>query len=587
MNSSPKKRLLPRLMFGFACLATLVAISYWVENWRGQRAWEKTRRELEAKGVSFEWSSHIPPQVPDEQNVFKAPRIAEWFVKGGTPTNDLSETLSAVGACLQSRSSNLVAVVTVVPETAEPDGQQFDCVLGGDLAARADSEPELQRAIRRVYGTPPGHAGQNTLDSAQGFTFTAFPTNPTPSIRVAVRGRAAADERKLALLFQHGFDDVFPGPKTVKTVPSGPDQLQVFLTRTTTFTAIEYLACSDLLLPQLDLVRAAFARPHARPEGNYDKPWATPVPGFVAIRNVAQALAQRAQAYLLVGKPERALEELTLLHDMRRLLEAKPTTLVSAMINVAITGLYVSVVGDGLRLGVWRDPELQVLDAQLGRLDLLAPVAAAFEGERIATCRLLEGATSKELSSIFSLGPDRPGLWARMTDPEYLFLRWMPRGWVFQNMASIAMLDERVLEMLDTTNQVLRPKDLDTMARQASASLERTRPYNFLARSAMPNFEKALHTTARNQSLATQARIACALERYRNTEKRYPANLGQLVPGYLQQVPADVIDGASMKYRSNSESSYVLYSVGWNQTDEGGTPGKSTTEGDWVLQPSR
>jgi hypothetical protein len=65
-----------------ACLATLTGLFYAVENWRGKRAWEKCRRELEAKGEVLDWNAFIPAPVPDEQNIFKAPKMAEWFVKG-------------------------------------------------------------------------------------------------------------------------------------------------------------------------------------------------------------------------------------------------------------------------------------------------------------------------------------------------------------------------------------------------------------------------------------------------------------------------------------------------------------------------
>ena len=71
-----------RCLFVLACLATLIGLFYAVEDWRGKRAWEKCRRELEAKGEVLDWNAYIPAPVPDDQNIFKAPRITEWFVKG-------------------------------------------------------------------------------------------------------------------------------------------------------------------------------------------------------------------------------------------------------------------------------------------------------------------------------------------------------------------------------------------------------------------------------------------------------------------------------------------------------------------------
>src|SRR5436305_6215860 len=120
MTPLPKRRRISfaiRLLAGFGGLVALAAvIIYPVENWRGKRAWEKCKRELEARGEVFDWNAYIPPPVPDEQNIFKAPHMTEWFV--GRGTNEFGKRLdfgtlaSVIG---QSNNSNVVAEVTLVP----------------------------------------------------------------------------------------------------------------------------------------------------------------------------------------------------------------------------------------------------------------------------------------------------------------------------------------------------------------------------------------------------------------------------------------------------------------------------------------
>src|SRR6185436_17238041 len=86
-----------RGLVGLAIFATLIAAFYAEENWRGKRAWENCKRELEAKGINFSWDAFIPPPVPDEQNIFKVPKMAEWFVRNGPPqtaTNEFSQRLA-------------------------------------------------------------------------------------------------------------------------------------------------------------------------------------------------------------------------------------------------------------------------------------------------------------------------------------------------------------------------------------------------------------------------------------------------------------------------------------------------------------
>src|SRR5271156_373028 len=52
---------------------TLVIFLYVEEDWRGARAWAATKAEWEAKGVSFDPNSYIPPPVPDAENLAALP----------------------------------------------------------------------------------------------------------------------------------------------------------------------------------------------------------------------------------------------------------------------------------------------------------------------------------------------------------------------------------------------------------------------------------------------------------------------------------------------------------------------------------
>ena len=64
--------------------------------------------------------------------------------------------------------------------------------------------------------------------------------------------------------------------------------------------------------------------------------------------------------------------------------------------------------------------------------------------------------------------------------------------------------------------------------------------------------------------------------------------LNALLPQYLEKLPTDIITGQPLKYRLKTGGQFVLYSVGWNQKDDGGVPGpkKDGTPdpklGDWV-----
>ena len=74
-------RVIRRTLIVLAWTATIIALLYGEENWRGRRAWNKYRHELEARGEQLDLKAFIPKPVPDEQNFAATPFIQSWFKK--------------------------------------------------------------------------------------------------------------------------------------------------------------------------------------------------------------------------------------------------------------------------------------------------------------------------------------------------------------------------------------------------------------------------------------------------------------------------------------------------------------------------
>jgi hypothetical protein len=447
--------------------ALLIALFYAEEDWRGWRAWKNCKRELEAKGAVLDWDKFIPPPVPDDQNFFAAPKMAEWFVKNRkASTNELTARL---------RKAETTAKIT------------------DETAAR------------------------------------------------------------------------------------------------------KYLAWSDQFEPDFDLIREALKRPYARMDGDYSIPYEIPIPNFVAVRIVAQTLAQRTKCDLLLGRPDRALQELTLMHDMCRLLEAAPTgkpmTLVSAMINVAVTGLYVNTIADGLQKHAWQEPQLVAFQKQLAEINLAPAVVQAFESEPAGLCRTLEIANLRKTMFVTSTSGISRSIWQKVRDLKLHKYDLVPRGWVYQNMALTARLGQPRGEGFDLANNLIRPGKFKDLARQMDAAFSgNAKPYNFLAAIGNPNIIKATQTLAHDQTSVNEAQIACALERCRLAYGGYPPTLDALVPQFIEKLPHDIIGGQPLIYRRTGDGKFLLYSIGWNETDDDGEVvlkkdgSEDWEKGDWVWQ---
>jgi hypothetical protein len=113
--------------------------------------------------------------------------------------------------------------------------------------------------------------------------------------------------------------------------------------------------------------------------------------------------------------------------------------------------------------------------------------------------------------------------------------------------------------------------------------------HRFFSTLLVPSLAGVVRRTAYGQAAADLAAIACALERWRLAHGQFPETLDSLEPGLMAQLPHDIINGRPLKYHRTKEGRFVLYSVGWNETDDGGSfglakngePGDPWT-GDWV-----
>jgi hypothetical protein len=95
-------------------------------------------------------------------------------------------------------------------------------------------------------------------------------------------------------------------------------------------------------------------------------------------------------------------------------------------------------------------------------------------------------------------------------------------------------------------------------------------PWKFFSSLTLGPVLNAAVAFTRGQVQLDEARIACALERYRLAHGVYPATLEELAPAYIPEVPHDVINGEPYRYRLRADGTFLLYSVGWNERDEGG-----------------
>lgn len=65
--------------FVLAALATLVALGYAIENWRGARAWSAEQARIRTSGEPLVWPDLVPPPPPPERNFAAVPLFEGLF----------------------------------------------------------------------------------------------------------------------------------------------------------------------------------------------------------------------------------------------------------------------------------------------------------------------------------------------------------------------------------------------------------------------------------------------------------------------------------------------------------------------------
>jgi hypothetical protein len=255
--------------------------------------------------------------------------------------------------------------------------------------------------------------------------------------------------------------------------------------------------------------------------------------------------------------------------------------LISKMVQIALVQIALMPIWEGLAEHRWSDAQLLEVEQRLGQIDLLAD--AAMRGERAMNIRTIEQMRDQGIVDGADLSRRLPGV-----------LSFLLGGFFYQNELSIVrMYQEFFVPVSDAANQRVYPSRAvanDLALTNAIAS--GFQPYKLFARMLLPAITQAETKFALGQTRVNEAIVACALERYRVAEGQFPDSLERLSPRFLPKLPHDIITGAPLIYRRVADGRFILYSVGWNEKDDGGTvvvthaklTNPDFTQGDWVWE---
>jgi hypothetical protein len=334
----------------------------------------------------------------------------------------------------------------------------------------------------------------------------------------------------------------------------------------------------------IEELRRAAALPASRFPLNYDneQPFAILLPHLAPLKGCAIVLRLRTLAELEAGQNQAALADISLALRLTEKIRSEPF-LISQLVRIAMFQITGQAVWEGLGNHGWTDAQLSELEGQLASFDFISDYQVAMRGENACQIASIDALRHRPglLDSIGESG-DKDSI--RLGDLRgYL----IPSGWFYQNeLRSSRFILEQFLPIAQVNRQAFFPGQ----AAQANQSLNAMRhtPYTVICRMLLPGLTRSAHKFAFAQASLNLARCACALERHRLAAGKYPETLDELAPKFISKVPPDPIGGRPLHYRCQDNEHFVLYSVGWNEEDDGGhvRVGKGGSvdldNGDWV-----
>jgi hypothetical protein len=342
----------------------------------------------------------------------------------------------------------------------------------------------------------------------------------------------------------------------------------------------------------IEELRQAGQRPYSRFPLDYAP--GLPFDASVLVRTLGplhgcgQVLQLRAIAELQNGESDKALDDVKFMLRLADAIRTEPF-LISHLVRIATVQKALQPVYEGLAEHKWSDAQLAQLDSEFAKLDFLADYELSMRGERACEISWLEYVRrtrelSAGLSNPYDSGPT----------PEYrriLSHLIMPDAVFYQNELTVARMQQQcILPMADPADRTVSPSKVQQSQSEVNRYLQHHWwwPNKIFARILMPGFQNAVIRFAYAQESVDLARVAIALERYRLAHGEHPESLDALAPQFIANLPHDIINGQPLHYRRTADGQFVLYSVGWNETDDGGVVALTKAgnldnrKGDWV-----
>ncbi len=549
-------------LFTGVSLATVIALFYGEENWRGRRAWQNLKREFEARGERLDIAAFIPPKIPDEQNLAMTPLLKPLF------EFEFDRTPGRIG--LSWRDTNAMARLNRLRLDPAPTASDLSRPVPGDWQRvrrmnLIEWQGDLQRS-QKPKGSPKppttplsGDPTKAAVELLQGLS--RFDTE-LQELATAARQRPGS---RFPLDYEAAFITPLPHLAPLRHIVDVLElkaAAELMLGRTDQAfedTLVGLRLADSLRTEPISVCYLLRLRLHERVlqsiwEGMVDRRW-----------NDQQlaTLQQQLQTIDMLGDFAQAMrgERASIVLLERHESQQRPK--IVRYVAFGIRRLEDFLHGGRSLPPVYPEPLTDANNAWDLSLNMNEWVLLGQSPLRTA---LTKSYVETHAHANDTWDPKRPKHSALAT----FWGVCGPAGWTDHSMVVLSRLFQtELIEGIDVRGQRLSRPFSEFGTQHVKAVLKRPTAFNTLA-AAYFSDDPAVFETARIQTAINLATIACALERYALSQGHYPDKLEALIPQHIKKLPHDAINGKPLIYRRTGDGRFILYSTGPNEVDDGG-----------------
>ena len=315
----------------------------------------------------------------------------------------------------------------------------------------------------------------------------------------------------------------------------------------------------------------------------YEKGFGAILPHLGVLKSISTVASLRALIKQALGQNDEALEDLFFIMDLGDTL-SQGRMMIDVMYRGEIYEQAVNVIWEGIESDFWTPEQLEQIQDRLKKWNIWTDLRMAIVAKRT----FINNALKQNPRGFFAKDPE---ITFMDNFPSECIKRLIPTGWSYRILLACNKRIDQILSEFDAGDRRFNvdrsllhfPDDMNVKGVPKWA-MEYSAKLGF-----------SVNEILKAQFGIDAARVACALERYRLENKKYPdslEDLGELFP--KEELPRDCIDGEVLRYRT-TDTGYLLWAVGWDKKDNEGVrhlhqkqdDGASLYYEDWVWEITR